>query len=226
MSLVELMVGVAVGLFVVAGATTLAASQLSANRRLLLETQVQQDLRAAAEIITRDLRRGGYDSTSQRLVWSAQPATNPLRNIWGGISVDQGDDVVSYAYDRPSAGTQSFGYQLGTGANSGTIRQRIGTSVQDLTDRNTLKITHFSVTFNTDAAGNSNVPEVKLACPRLCPTSPPSQSCWPSLRLIDAVIKITGEAASDPAVSRTVVSRVRLRNDAVTFNNGSTQVCP
>ena len=51
------MVGVAVGLFVVAAASMLVATQLSDNRRLTLETQVQQDLRAAADIITRELRR-------------------------------------------------------------------------------------------------------------------------------------------------------------------------
>lgn len=53
LSLVELMVGITVGLFVVAAAATLVANQLSDNRRLLLETQVQQDLRATMDIITR-----------------------------------------------------------------------------------------------------------------------------------------------------------------------------
>ncbi len=40
LSLVELMVGITDGLFVVAAAATLVANQLSDNRRLLLETQV------------------------------------------------------------------------------------------------------------------------------------------------------------------------------------------
>ena len=60
MSLVELMVGITVGLLVVAGASLLVSSQLSENRRLLLETQVQQDLRATADIIARQLRRSGH----------------------------------------------------------------------------------------------------------------------------------------------------------------------
>ena len=65
LSIVELMVGIAVGLFVVAAASTLVATQLSDNRRLMLETQVHQDLRAAADIITREVRRSGY--------WNAAP---------------------------------------------------------------------------------------------------------------------------------------------------------
>ena len=58
-----MMVGIAIGLFIVAGAVALVATQLGENRRMLLETQVQQDLRAAADIITRELRRGGYIAT-------------------------------------------------------------------------------------------------------------------------------------------------------------------
>ncbi len=233
LSLVEMMVGVAIGLFIVAGATVLAASQLAENRRLLLETQVQQDLRAALDIITRELRRAGHDSLPARLVWSAQaPQAQPLRNLWGGLQVPgQNTDVVSYQYDREGAGGYVFGYRLTPGVSGSTVKdtisQRLGDTLQALTDRNTLRITHFSVTINQDSAGNDNVPALKLACPRLCPTSPPSQSCWPTLKLVDAVVKITGESATDAAVSRSVVSRVRLRNDAVKFNMLlPTQVCP
>ena len=53
------MVGIALGLFVVAASTALVANQLGDNRRLLLETQVQQDLRASMDIITRQMRRAG-----------------------------------------------------------------------------------------------------------------------------------------------------------------------
>lgn len=61
LSLVELLVGISVGLFVLAGATLLLSTQLGDNRRLLLETQLQQDLRATMDIITRELRRAGVN---------------------------------------------------------------------------------------------------------------------------------------------------------------------
>jgi len=35
-------------------------TQLGDNRRLLLEAQMQQDMRTAADLISRDLRRAGY----------------------------------------------------------------------------------------------------------------------------------------------------------------------
>ena len=216
LSLVELMVGVAVGLFIVAGATMLAASQLAGNRQLLVETQVQQDLRAAADIITRELRRAGYRPQAEKLIWSAQsPATEPVPNLRAGLrDPPVSGDVVSYNYERFLGDTADFGYQL----SSYTIKQRIGNApVQDLTDRNTLKITDFTVTLQAVASE-------QLACPRLCAGN--TQACWPTVKLVDAVVSITGQAANNAAVSRTVVSRVRLRNDGVHFDDNTKPVCP
>ena len=86
LSIVELMVGIAVGMFVLAGASLLASSQLSDNRQLLLETQVQQDLRATADLIARELRRGGYWANAGSTVWpAAAPAVNPYRGAWTDI---------------------------------------------------------------------------------------------------------------------------------------------
>jgi hypothetical protein len=214
LSLVELMVGVAVGLFVVAGAGMMAATQMTENRRLLLETQVQQDLRAAADIVTRELRRSGYDNVPEFFVWSAlEPTTAPAPNNSRGLALGQAGDVVTYSYDRPGFAPSTFGYQLVNGA----IRHRIAATAQDLTDRNTLNVTAFTVTLQ-------NVAAEQLACSRLCADG--SQDCWPTLAIVDATVTITGQAVSDASVNRTVVSRSRLRNDGVNFNVSATEVCP
>ncbi len=215
MSLVEMLVGVTVGLLIVAGAATLASTQWVENRRLLLEAQVQQDLRAAADLVSRELRRAGYATEPEAMVWSPEPgASAPSPNRRAGLSLGHGSDVVTYRYDRPSAPPlASFGYQL----QSNTIRQRIGATAQDLTDPQTLRVT----TFNVDL---QPVGSVQLACPRLC--SDGSQDCWPTWTLTDALITITGQAVSDATVSYTVVSRVRLRNDGVSFKVSATEVCP
>ena len=59
-SMVEMMVGVAIALVVVAGGLALLANFTGENRRLLLETRLNQDLRAAMDVVVRDLRRAGY----------------------------------------------------------------------------------------------------------------------------------------------------------------------
>lgn len=217
LSLVEMMVGVAVGLFIVAGAALLASSQLGENRRLLLETQVQQDLRAAADLITRELRRTGFISASQDLVWSpSNPGKQPDANLYPTLALNTGGDVVSYGYDRYALpGPNSYGFRL----NNHVIQQRIANDPpQDLTDGSTLKVTVFQVAL-------AATPLQQIACPRLCMPGY-TQDCWPTVNVVDATVTITGEAVSDPRVTRTVVSRVRLRNEGVNFNISPSQVCP
>ncbi|MES1161637.1 MAG: prepilin-type N-terminal cleavage/methylation domain-containing protein, partial [Rhizobacter sp.] len=60
LSLIELMIGVAIALFIAVAGSTLLVGHLRENRALLLEARLTQDLRTAADLITRDLRRAGY----------------------------------------------------------------------------------------------------------------------------------------------------------------------
>lgn len=221
LSLVELMVGIAVGLFIVAGTVTLATSQLSENRRVLLETQVQQDLRATADIIARDLRRAGRQSDNDALLNVAQPlpvaqpAANPLAVVT--IAGAAGNADLRFSYLQPSNVTQA-GFQRNAGA--GTIRMLIGGNWQDLTDPNALNITTFDVV--PDAGPTA---PLRLPCPRLCPDG--TENCWPTLQVRELQVTIAGQARSDPAVAHQVTTRVRLRNDALAFNGGAgAGVCP
>jgi type IV pilus assembly protein PilW len=218
MSLVEMMVGVAIGLVVVAGATVLAASQLTENRRLVLETQVQQDMRAASDIITRELRRAGAGSTTvPSFVWVDGDPLSGQSNTLAALHLNVGSDTVTYSYEgRASMGGPDFyGYRL----SGGTIQHRIGTGApQDLTDRNTLEVMAFDVLL-------ADAPAMQLACTNLC--SDGTQSCWPTLKVTDATITIEGRSVSDRNVRRTMVSRVRVRNDVLAFNvASSTKGCP
>ena len=219
LSIVELMVGVAIGLFVVAGASMLVASQLGDNRRLLLETQVQQDLRATADIVTRELRRAGHWTRSRDGVWYADTAalrTNPYGVV---SSSDDGSEMadgtqastVLLAYsntsdelaeDQTVAANERRGFRL----SGDTIQTQLGAgNWQALTDANTLRVTGFDVRMNKRP--------VPLACPKPCPGG--GEACWPVLEVRELQVEIRGEATHDPAVQRSVRSSVRLRNDPV-----------
>ena len=60
LSMVELLVGAAIGLVIVAAAGSVVAAHRVAARHLQLEARLMQELRAAAELIARDLRRAGH----------------------------------------------------------------------------------------------------------------------------------------------------------------------
>ena len=210
LSLVELMVGVAIGLFVVAGATMVVINQLGDNRRLMLEAQIQQDLRAASDLISRDLRRAGYWGAAETGVWNAgavSVASNPYTPMSATVS-NVAASGVTFSYSRGAIennaidATDQSGFQLNN--SSGVIEMRTGGGWQALTDGNTMRVTNFQITlFQTDVA---------LACFNLCAGAP---NCPPTQSVREFEVLINATAVSDAAVQRSVRSRVRLRNDVV-----------
>lgn len=230
LSLVELMVGVAVGLFVVAAAAMLVANQLSDNRRLLLETQLQQDIRASMDIITRQLRRAGaLDTVPVQQGLSTSPtaggAWNPFTDVVvtnpGGTA---GQVDFKFILD-PSQNT--FGFKLEDGALK-TWVPRVGLAGgnwQELTDKNSITVTEFKITPRI-------VQSSALPCPKLC--SDGSTDCWPQLVLREYTVEISARSRTDASVQRSLRNDVRLRNDLVQFNDPAapapapthTLVCP
>lgn len=213
MSIVELMVGVALGLFVVAAAALMVSSQLSDNRRLLLETQLQQDLRASADIITRELRRASYDATSVSRVWHPTQATAPTQSAFGALTPSSGEDLteLQFKYRRRSGDEGPYGFKVEDYA----LKSMIGGQWQTLTDRNVMKVTSFQVDLTTPAT-------YPLPCPKLCADG--TQDCWPELQTRVATVTITGQSAVDPNTTRTLTTSVRLRNDFTQFNGA--ELCP
>lgn len=59
LTLVELMVGLAIGLLLTAIALVAMSQHLRENHRLLVETRLTQDLHVVMDLVSRDLRRAG-----------------------------------------------------------------------------------------------------------------------------------------------------------------------
>lgn len=224
LSLVELMVGIALGLIVVAAATLTVTTQLRDNRQLLLETQLQQDLRASADIITRELRRNGFSALAELGLWNPEINLSAVSEFTT-LSITPGaQGAVQYDYKRPDNASGPFGYWL----ENGVIKVRLSANApaQDLTDRNVMFVESFVI-------NEARSTPVRLPCPNDCPLPIPAGEtadyCWPSIAVRELQISITARAVSDARVRRTVDSRARLRNDDLRFNAGSPatpQACP
>jgi len=213
LSLVELLVGISVGLFVLAGATLLLSTQLGDNRRLLLETQLQQDLRATMDIITRELRRAGVN-TDQAVnnVW--QPGfAGALNNALAPVTLAEDGSEIVYRYRRLGA-EGPYGFRFA----DGRIRSLIGGNWQELTDAAVMTVTDFSVVEEEEAVE-------RLPCPKACSADPDDVSCWPTLTVRTFSVSIEVQSVSEPALRRSQNSRVRVRNDRLGFNNGAA-LCP
>lgn len=213
LSVVELMVGVTLGLFVVAATALMTSSQLSDNRRLLVETQLQQDLRAAVDIVTRELRRAAYWQQSEEGTWYEGRTTPIQSNLFAAITPASGDNLteVNFSYRRRSGDEGPYGFKVEADA----IKSMIANQWHALTDVKVMRVTNLDIDLSAPVV-------YQLPCPKLCPDG--TQDCWPDLQMRTATISITGQAVNDAAVVRTLTSRVRLRNDFVQFNGA--EVCP
>jgi type II secretory pathway component PulJ len=212
LSIVELMIGIAIGLFIVAGASVLVSAQLGDNRRLLLETQLQQDLRAAADIMTREVRRAGGWGQSHHGIW--MPDLTNQSNPNSTISSDAAS--VNFKYLRRQGQEGPYGFKLESGVMK-TLMADAGW--QELTDSRSIRINTLTVT-------PVNAPEIVLPCPSLCPGG--GTACWPRVGVREFIVDIGANSTTDPAITRSLRTTVRLRNDLVRFNIAAdpNQVCP
>ena len=210
LTMIELLIGMAVGLFIVAASTGLLTGNLRENRLLLIESRLMQDLRSAADIITRDLRRAGYWAAANAGVRGdgiAPVLANPYVEVTpGGAAAD----TVSFRFSRDTTenntvdSNEQFGFRLRNGA----IELQLGAgNWQALTDPATLTVTEFRVT--------PTVEEIDLAgfCPSPCPAG--SSTCPPRQQVRSLALLIGGRATADAKLTRSVRSQVRLRNDPI-----------
>ena len=203
LSLVETLVGIAITLIVVAGALKMFVGHLEGDRRLLLEARLHQDLRAASDLIARDLRRAGYwQQAVQGTHWPAQPirtarCRRPARPA----------ALTSYSYSRDAAennsldSNETFGLRLSAGALQ--LLEGSG-GWQQLTDAGTVLVTSLAITPQTRSIDLGHL------CSPACTSADPA---CPRLNLRHYDIVIRGRATSDASVTREVRESVRVRND-------------
>ena len=201
-SLIELMIGIVIGLFVAGGAGTLLVGQLRENRALLNDARLMQDLRTATDLITRDLRRSGH--------WGAATDTARSNPYAAAAPAAAASDAVSLRYSMDATennlvdANEQFGFRL----RAGVIELQLGAgNWQALTDAGTLTITAFSVTPEPQ--------DINLAafCPTACAAG--SATCPPHQQVLSFAVLVSARLTSDTAVTRTLRSQVRLRNDSI-----------
>ena len=210
LSIVELLIGVAVGLFVLAGAAMVATDQIVDNRRLLLETQIQQDMRTAMDIIVRDIRRSGYGYYADELATVGGPPT-PATAYQPAGAIGGPSDTLLYTYGEASYEDNKVvdpkdhrGFQ-----HAGDVIQvQLGQdNWQPLTDPDVVKITTFTAT-----------PEATVTPLPTCKDGPPcTETACGVPRIVTRSIRVVieGVARHDDRVKRRLESIVRVRNDEV-----------
>ena len=219
LSIVEMLVGMTIGLYIVAGSSALFVANVASSRRLALETRINQDLRATLDLMTRDLRRGGYwgDALAGTIASASSGATqtNPYAMVSAGPTDDPKQVLYSYTRDATENNkldsNEVFGFRLA----SGTIQMCMGGSIaasctnwQALSNTDIVTISGFSITPNETEI------DLRAVCAINCADTAVTPAC-PRIRIRRYDIALTGTATTDPTLSRTLRSKVRVRNDAL-----------
>jgi prepilin-type N-terminal cleavage/methylation domain-containing protein len=190
-TLAELLVGLAVGSLVLTAALWAVGTHLALQRRQQLALQLDQELRAAAELMTRGLRRAGF--------WWGADSTLPTPNPYAAWSVSAGPDagsaMVRMAHAHPQRAeddARTRDEEQGFRVRAGVLETQLGEgNWQALTDPRLLRVTRLDL-----------APRLERTCP-----------AGLVVRSLD--ITLQAQAVADASVRRQWSSTVRLRNDIV-----------
>ncbi|MGR8935251.1 MAG: PilW family protein [Gammaproteobacteria bacterium] len=192
-SLIELLIGVVVGLIAVAATVAAFTSLVRSNADYLKMVRLNQELNAIMTLMVRDIKRAGY-SASATGVTSANSFMTAVPLVFSdphpdGIATHF--QTLQFGYDANDNGlvdsSEQFGYRY---YSTEKAVRALQTTWQNISDENSIIINDLIfVDDNLSIQGTSGE----------------------QIRYI--AIRLSGELPNDPAVARTLTERVRVRND-------------
>ena len=206
MSIVELMVGVAVGLIVVSSAIRMFAETLSSSRHLLSETRVIQDLRAVGDLVTRDLRRAAYWDNAILGTLAVGAGSTTTANPYVAVATSGGAQIT-YAYTRDATEDNALGAgeQFGFRLHDEQVEMQTSQGTwQAVTNPAAVRITGFTITPQVTVLPLGHL------CPKTCAAGTPN---CPTVTVRRMDLLLRGQSTRDAAVVRELRSSVRMRND-------------
>jgi type II secretory pathway component PulJ len=215
-SLVELMVAMIAGLIIIGAAILFAVSSLRSYSENMLSAKLTQELRAGMNLVVRELRRAGHDSTSVSRVLTTSSASG-----FDNLVVDEAASCITYEYDRQVGGagpdaTEIRGFRLSDGvlqlaASGDAVDCADDAEWEDITDPDVVTITKFEPelvesTFcaqvaEHDTDGDDVIDAYDMA--------------RGSVRTIS--LCLAGQMASGDAITRHVTDSVRVRAEDLNF---------
>jgi prepilin peptidase dependent protein B len=201
--LVETMVALALGLFVVACATVLLQTSRLDARHSLAGQRVTQELRHTGEQIARNLRRAGHWGGADAAV-GAGAADNP----YAALTATNGTLAWRWSRDAVENGSVDSNEQFALRLAGGAVQFQFGgAGWQTMTDASTVVVTTLAL-----------VPQVvETPLPALCDAAcaPGDAACPPRHVARSVAVALAGRAPGDAAVVRRFDTTVRLRNDLI-----------
>jgi type II secretory pathway component PulJ len=221
LGLIEILVGLVLGLYIVAVATGLLLAQLREQHRRLLETRLQQELRAGLVLIEQELHRSGRWAAPAQGLWQVQANPQPLPNPYAAVWPDSASSpTTGYSYSRDSSenqqvdSTERFGFRIHPSTRalelrlSGTALAPADTDTwQALTDPQVVRLTELSVSPLPATLGLTD------RCSLPCPTG--STECPPRQIVRQLLVRLSAQSVADVSLQRSMSRLVHLPNDVL-----------
>lgn len=229
-SLIELMIGLAISLVILAGVLTVVARISVASGESVQMTRLNQQMRATMDFITQDLQRAGYvnwraalddcpshEAQESTHSWSpadffdcVAPVMSEMGRILPDLLAQGGSDCILYSYDIDGNGTRNsgdfelFGFKLAGGA----VRTRTAgdthscdTGIWQAISDSILTISALNFTMEQNAAGGNEVAAYRLFYGDQGPLP-----TWQSSGPIDVCVPGEGGLLDDKCLWRRVVT--------------------
>ena len=231
-SLVELMIALVAGLLVSGATVAFLLSSMKSNGEYVTSTRLTQELRNTMDLVTRDLRRAGYNNDTMSFL--VPGSVNPFASVFvkddspTGAGNEDLDGCIIYAYDSATA---EGVLNLGAGEVRG-IRRVVAT----MPDGSTVGVLEYAQSAGTarPACGTEATPTYTSfppACHSLwCPLSDPSKinitqfqvlqtlsntvgTPPEEIRVRDLNIVLQGQLVGTTDVTRGMRGGIRIRTD-------------
>ncbi|MCU7835448.1 MAG: prepilin-type N-terminal cleavage/methylation domain-containing protein [gamma proteobacterium symbiont of Taylorina sp.] len=243
-TLIELMVGISIGIIVVAGLTSFFIATLTGSNNLISSSKLNQEMNAAMNLMVTEIRRSGYWANAV----TGDPMANPFYSTTHNISVNTistAGDCILLSYDLDEDGvvdtTEVLGFkhvggneiQMRTAVNAvGTNACGTGSdSWSSISNTSAISITSLAFTttgskcHNFDSADNTTITadvERTLASDTSSACSDASMTLAGNAEAGDRLVEtrqinitMTGELADDANINATLTSQIKVANDWV-----------
>lgn len=240
MTLIESMVAMAVGLVVAGAMIGLMANTLGSGTRTIEMARLQQEMRAAMQLITRDVRRSAYNAEAIRCFGNidcANDGTFP-NGLTGDIVISDANDCFLFEMDRDHDGDPTDdppgGFrrvvvngigrlQMWTGAGNTTCGATSNSWV-NVTDPSLVHVDRFTACLEIDSADaqcngllddgslDPNVPG-HLSHSEVVENDGAGHLTYQRTRKL--YVRIDARLRDNPEVRKTLIDAIRVRNDII-----------
>ena len=186
-TLIELMVAIAIGLVVMAAVATTFTSQTRAYSAQEQINQMEQNLRGALDIMTREIKMAGYKPNGGTVTGVASYSSTSLTiqaDIDGngtllasGTGSDTANEQIAYAYDSVN---KKITRQVG-GGTATTLAENISA----------LTFTYYQTSGTTLATSASNIRRIKIAMTGITAKPDPAYTTNGGYRTVDLSAIVT-----------------------------------